>query len=211
MPDSILISVRPCAKCGTAERFKDGKCKLCKHAYSVARRAKNKDKIKIQNAAWKAANPERVAVKMAEWRTKNADEVRVSRAAWRVANLDLERARDAAYRKANPEKVKATTAAWRAANPGSSRINQGNRRAYKKKCGGKLSKGLAQKLFLLQKGKCPCCAQPLGDDCHLDHKMPLALGGSNTDDNMQLLRKTCNLSKHAQHPVDFMQKRGFLL
>jgi len=36
-------------------------------------------------------------------------------------------------------------------------------------------------------------------------------GGSNTDDNMQLLRKLCNLQKHAKHPVDFMQERGFLL
>lgn len=55
------------------------------------------------------------------------------------------------------------------------------------------------------------CGKPLGDAYHLDHVMPLALGGSNTDDNMQLLRDRCNLQKHAKHPVDFMQERGFLL
>lgn len=45
----------------------------------------------------------------------------------------------------------------------------------------------------------------------MDHIMPLALGGTNTDDNIQLLCPTCNRSKHAKHPVDFMQQRGFLL
>jgi len=41
--------------------------------------------------------------------------------------------------------------------------------------------------------------------------MPLALGGANADDNIQLLRSTCNQQKHAKHPVDFMQQKGFLL
>ena len=41
--------------------------------------------------------------------------------------------------------------------------------------------------------------------------MPIALGGKNVDDNVQLLCAACNLSKQAKHPVDFMQQRGFLL
>ena len=78
--------------------------------------------------------------------------------------------------------------------------------------GGRLSKGLAAKLFAMQRGRCACgCKQPLGDDYHLDHRMPLVLGGANTDDNMQLLRKICNLQKHAKHPIDFMRQRGFLI
>lgn len=56
-----------------------------------------------------------------------------------------------------------------------------------------------------------CCGLPLGDNYHIDHIMPLALGGSNTDDNIQLLRQRCNNQKCAKHPVDFMQSRGFLL
>jgi 5-methylcytosine-specific restriction endonuclease McrA len=45
----------------------------------------------------------------------------------------------------------------------------------------------------------------------MDHIIPLALGGANTDDNIQLLRATCNLQKHTKHPIDFMQQRGYLL
>jgi 5-methylcytosine-specific restriction endonuclease McrA len=101
--------------------------------------------------------------------------------------------------------------AWAKANPEVNRIKAQNRRALKRVNGGKLSKGLAEKLFKLQKGKCPCCHQPLGENYHLDHIVPLALGGSNTDDNIQLLRSSCNNQKSAKHPIDFMQQRGFLL
>ena len=65
--------------------------------------------------------------------------------------------------------------------------------------------------MVLQKGLCPCCRKPLGNDYHMDHIIPLALGGSNGDNNIQLLRSECNLEKQAKHPVDFMQSRGFLL
>jgi hypothetical protein len=41
--------------------------------------------------------------------------------------------------------------------------------------------------------------------------MPLAKGGTNTDNNMQLLKATCNQQKHAKDPVEFMQSRGFLI
>lgn len=101
--------------------------------------------------------------------------------------------------------------AWAAANPDKRKANRNNRRARKKLVNGSLSKDLVSKLYRLQKGKCPCCAQPLGDDYHLDHKMPLALGGLNVDTNMQLLRAKCNLQKAAKHPIEFMQSRGFLL
>ncbi len=86
-----------------------------------------------------------------------------------------------------------------------------NRRAKISLIGGKLSSGLSKKLFKLQKGKCACCKEPLGNNFHMDHIMPLALGGANEDWNIQLLRQTCNNQKRAKHPIDFMQKRGFLL
>ena len=41
---------------------------------------------------------------------------------------------------------------------------------------------------------------------HVDHRMPLSLGGSNYPDNLQLLCPTCNLSKSATHP-DIYEKQ----
>jgi len=117
----------------------------------------------------------------------------------------------AKYYAANRERVKAKNDAWHAANPEKRRIQQQNRESRKRANGGKLSPDLASKLFILQKGKCPCCNKPLGDDFHLDHIIQIKLGGSNTDDNIQLLRQRCNQQKQAKHPVEFMQSRGFLL
>jgi len=45
----------------------------------------------------------------------------------------------------------------------------------------------------------------------VDHIYPIALGGTNEGSNLQLLCRFCNRSKGAKHPVDYMQKRGFLL
>lgn len=130
-----------------------------------------------------------------------------NRAKHMVAELEKNRA----YKAANKDKHRADVAAWQRANPEKRRIHHQNRRARKRDAGGKLSSGLAEKLYQLQKGKCVCCGEPLGKDYQLDHIMPLALGGSNDDDNIQLLRSQCNNFKRAKHPIDFMQYRGFLL
>jgi len=182
---TMTLSAMPlkfCKKCKVeTERYSDGRCKPCKNAY---------------DAAWRAANPGKVKAGIAVWRAANPEKVNTSAAAWRAANR---------------EKKNAYSAAWRAANPEAVRIHKQNHRALARANGGVLSNGLSAKLFKLQKGKCPCCGKPLGKDFHLDHKTPLALGGSNTDDNMQLLRQRCNSQKGAKHPTEFMQSRGFLL
>lgn len=60
--------------------------------------------------------------------------------------------------------------------------------------------------------RCACCRRNLGESgYHIDHVVPLALGGMHDDSNLQLLCPSCNMSKHAKHPIDFMQSRGFLL
>lgn len=205
--DQQILS-KTCTKCGVkkpahefskAKARRDGLQSACKEC-SVA-----------FHRRWMESNPEKAKVYSATYRSSNSDIAQARTAAWRAANPGKGRATDAAWRAANPEKKRLSRASWRANHPEAARIHHQNRRARKKAAPGKLSKGLSAKLFKLQKGKCPCCKQPLGDDCHLDHIIPLALGGTNTDDNMQLLRAKCNLQKHAKHPVDFMRQRGFLL
>lgn len=121
------------------------------------------------------------------------------------------KARYDAWNLANPGVAVARAAAWNAKHPEIRRELIQNRRAKIRSTGETLSKGIVEKLFKLQKGMCPCCTMPLGDNYHLDHIVPLFLGGSNTDANVQLLRQRCNNQKNKKHPVDFMQSRGFLL
>ena len=228
MADLILspIPVRPCIKCGACDRYAGGNCKACakimRFAWQLANRDKakalalawrtaNPERKKAANAACDAANPKRKKATNASWVAANTQRIKANRIAWRAANPERNKATNAAWDAANIERRKAKNAAWRAANPEATRIQCQNRRARQRENGGVLSKGLADKLFKLQKGKCACCKQPLGADYHLDHIMPISLGGLNIDSNIQLLRQRCNQQKHAKHPVDFMQSRGFLL
>ena len=195
MTASDSTPTKACASCkdcypATAEFFGSrkfatdglrGYCRACSRQMAAKHRHKYKDKVRIKNAIW------------AE---KNRDKLRATSTAWNAAHR---------------EEAKAATRAWVALNKDAVRVNAQNRRARKLGNGGTLSKGLRPKLMELQKGLCACCKQPLGASPHLDHIMPLALGGPNTDDNIQLLRASCNASKHDRHPIDFMQSRGFLL
>lgn len=199
--------MKTCTKCGESKplsefnknsRTRDGLRSWCRACVSIASAkwyVENTEKANAARAKWQAANPEKHKASAGKWRAANPGKHRVAVANWAAKN---------------PEKKKAIFAKWYFANPEASRIHSHNRRA--RASGGKLSPGLAEKLFKLQRGKCACgCKQPLGDNYHLDHRMPLSLGGANEDWNMQLLRSTCNQQKHAKHPVDFMQQKGFLL
>lgn len=159
-------------------------------------REKNREKINAAKRSFYQENKDAAVLRVKEWR---------------AANPSISNAARARYRKAHPDTQAAGIARWRAAHPEAKATYQRNRRARKAGNGGVLSKGIAEKLFALQKGKCACCGLPLGDDYHLDHIMPLALGGENSDKNIQLLRAVCNRQKNAKHPVEFMQQRGFLL
>lgn len=180
-------------------------------ANMAAWRAANPERKKESDAAWRAANPERARATRDAWYAENSNKAKANSKAWRVANPDRAKANSTAWRAANPERRRAAGAAWKVENPEICKVSGQNQRAKRSAAEGKLSAGLAKNLLKLQQGKCPCCQQPLGNDFHLDHVMPLSRGGLNIDSNMQLLRAVCNLNKSAKDPIRFMQQRGFLL
>lgn len=216
-----------CPKCGVeTDRNSFGRCKPCDKRRNAAWSAANRETLKVKKVAYRAANIDHIKAYEAAYYAKNherknaAERARYAanpdihnarREIWRLANVERDKANSAAWREANSEKIKANDAAYAKENPEYFRIKNQNRRARKRSNGGVLSKNLSEKLFKLQKGKCACCGLPLGENYHLDHIMPIALGGLNIDSNIQLLRQRCNNQKQAKHPVDFMQSRGFLL
>lgn len=76
---------------------------------------------------------------------------------------------------------------------------------------GRLPRGTIKKIGSLQNWKCAICRCSVRDNYHVDHILPLKLGGAHMPKNIQLLCAPCNLRKSAKHPVAFMQERGFLL
>lgn len=68
-------------------------------------------------------------------------------------------------------------------------------------------------LLAKQKYKCAECGVSVRKkgQRHVDHVMPLALGGSNWISNLQILCPTCNMSKGAKHPLDWAKSKGRLV
>lgn len=181
----------PCSRGHVDYRYLSRTCVSC------AREASRKHRIEHPGRDVKYAreNKEKVSIKNKIWRAKHPEYTQTS-AAWRSTHV---------------EHVAELLRVWRKNNREKLQVYKQNRRAREKSNGGKLSRDIVQKLFILQRGKCACCGASLGNNFHLDHIVPLSLGGSNCDANMQLLTQKCNLRKGAKDPIEFMRRKGLLL
>lgn len=141
----------------------------------------------------KSFGPKTPARKLAQgraWRAANPDRQSELSQRWRAENADYNREQKRAWKRANPAKV-------RAYNKGRIKRSKARRRAW---------------LMEQQRGRCAYCrVQLVLTACHLDHIVPLKLGGSNRRSNLQLLCAPCNLSKGATHPVEFARSIGRLI
>ena len=182
-----------CKKCGGSTFNKENRCVPC--------RAKSRAECDRKNA-------EKIKAYKEKYRAENKEKIRLANLKYYAENPLVKKT----YRQENADSIKAYMQNWRKNNPDSCHKHSSARRLSILKSKGVLSKDLFKKLYAAQKGKCACCRADLSAlTPHMDHINPLSVGGSNTDDNIQLLCKSCNLSKGAKHPIDFMQSRGFLL
>jgi 5-methylcytosine-specific restriction endonuclease McrA len=182
-----------------------------KRAKERARYAANREKIKAQVAAYRAANPEKIKELSKKRRLENLDAINEYQAAYRERHREKNRLYAIEYRKNNKEKVKAAVERWHQANPDCRKVIKANRR--KAAIGlGRLSVGISEKLFTLQRGRCATCEVKLEKTGHhIDHVVPLSRGGKNSDDNVQLLCPTCNMKKGATDPIVWANRNGKLI
>jgi 5-methylcytosine-specific restriction endonuclease McrA len=120
----------------------------------------------------------------------------------------------ASYREANREKILEYKAAYRKANRGRQREYMLVwRAANKDKIREWRTSYLETKLHILSGGRCNACGVMTdleGPDspvkAHLDHIVPLSHTGTHTWDNVQILCRSCNLSKSDKVQWDFEPK-----
>lgn len=146
---------------------------------------------------WRDKNPEIYRKAVARWSAANKEKVKEIKRSWEQTEKAKEamRIRTRRYKKNNISKVKLAT---------------GLRRARKRRTdGGTISLDIVGILWKLQRGMCAYdfwCRNDLAEvGFHLDHVMPLALGGRHEDANLQLLCPSCNLSKGPKHPDEFVR------
>lgn len=112
-----------------------------------------------------------------------------------------------AQRKAYPqkaEKKKENAANWSTNNKAARRAIAKN---YKMKRRAQMKGGVSSSDLLVwtstQKKVCFWCDACCSDNFHIDHWMPLALGGAHDISNLVISCPGCNLRKQAKHPLEF--------
>ena len=143
-----------------------------------------------------------------EKRRADPSKNRATVAAWASLNKERKSKADATWREANIEAMRMARAAWKRANPDRVRAHKQKRRG----ADGALRGDIVARLMSLQRGRCPYCMGDLRrSGNHIDHVVPIAGGGSNTDGNVQLLCPPCNIKKGRIDPIEFAQANGRLL
>ena len=211
MDDTRAVVTRASAKASGASKYFSGKicphghnddrytinstCVVCFSIRDRALKAKKADQERARKRTWKADNPEKVREQGRQWYNKNRAEVAERKRKWHLANIEIHR------QKLNE---------WRSENSDASRSQVRNRRARKASAEGFHTGEDIAAIRLAQRDKCAICRKPLRDKGHVDHIEPIARGGSNWPRNLQLLCRSCNSSKSARDPVEFMQLIGRL-
>jgi 5-methylcytosine-specific restriction endonuclease McrA len=191
-----MTQTKPCKKCGSTEFYANRNCKPC----TINRVEK-----------WSRENKERQLASINKWREENKDKVRATSRKHNKKYSQKYEAVSAQWAIENQDKRIQAGREWRKNNPASARAIKQRRRARLIGVGGSFNSEDIKKLMSLQKYRCVVCEAGIAEKYHIDHIMPIALGGSNDAWNLQLLCPKCNQQKSARHPVEFMQSRGFLL
>ena len=131
---------------------------------------------------------------------------RITDRTYRSENAEIYRQATRKYRRANPEKVDKLRRAWDKANPEKRRhINSvagSVRRARERDApGGHTFRDIESKLEL-QGGKCYYCKREL-KRMHIEHKIPLARGGTNWPANIAIACPRCNRKKHVKTAQEY--------
>lgn len=195
------VAIKTCSKCGrgfpaTPEHFyRQGlglrpDCKECRSSSRAAHYQANKDRVGAQVKSWREANKEKRQDYEKEYREANKIKIQ-------LRSLD--------WQKVNPDRCRDIQRRWRKANPEKLRAYEHKRRAREVVAGGSFSASDIKNLYRLQNGRCPYCQISIESGYHIDHFIPLVLGGTNSITNLVLACPSCNLSKGAKHPEEWFE------
>ena len=190
-------------------------CKACEIERKAKYRSNNIDSVNARCAVYRNANREKVRASNAAYKASNPEKINAIRVAWVSTNSVKVKAGLAKWKEANRDRVRELNAAWNASHPEVMAAISRNRRARDRNADGSHTNADVKLILLSQNNQCANCKATLilsgKKKYHVDHVMPLALGGSNWPSNLQCLCQTCNLRKSSKHPDDWANENGRLL
>lgn len=205
-------------------------CKACNSAYQREYAKTHKAQRRAYDAIWREKNHESELRRFAEYRERNRDHVRALARAKYHANKEKAaeyrnrpevKARKMAYDKArywaNPDYSRYIRRQYRIKYPERVAESDKRKRADRERRlpiernmralrAGAPGKHTAEDIALQlksQKGRCWWCGKSISGKHHVDHRIPLARGGSNDPGNLVISCPACNQSKHAKLPQEW--------
>jgi 5-methylcytosine-specific restriction endonuclease McrA len=212
---SRYFTGKPCTRGHIAQRqVSSGSCVEC-HKITVRRHYEQNREAYLERAkASYAADKPKGIQRSKEWAAANKDWIKALKALSRARRREALRKYHAQWCKDNAERLREVRKKWADDNRERvrllGRVKESRRRERKDASGEQWTADDAERIMDSQRGKCACCGIKLRK-FHVDHIIPLARGGSNAPDNIQILCPPCNMNKRALDPITFMQQRGFLL
>jgi 5-methylcytosine-specific restriction endonuclease McrA len=173
---------KPCKHGHICERWYDGACVICKKKLNNEYYSRHSDRVIKHVMQRYRENPEAKIEQITRWAKKNRERVRKNHRDWSHKN---------------PIKVAA---------------NSRNQRARRAKAPGSHTATQIIELLEWQQWKCAVCGVSIRnkENRHIDHILPIVLGGSNYIWNLRGLCNACNHSKFEKHPIDWDRERGII-
>lgn len=166
-------------------------------ATSLARYYANRETIRLERKAWYEANKAQISAQRKADRAENRDEINAKVRARRLVRRAEINARQRAWHARNPDRVKAMYKRYYATNAADYKRRAMERRARVAAVTVKPINRMD--IYERDGGHCRNCNIELApNNWHLDHIVPIALGGPHEWGNLQALCAPCNLKKYTK-------------
>lgn len=205
-PDGLQARCRECAREYLRRlRLRDPEMD---HRYYSRTKHRHNAATKAYYLANKEALLEKQRVYNERYRREKRDHVIAVESARRERNRESIRASQRRYYERNARACNDRVLAWAKENPDKRRSILRNRRARMAKVGGTHTADDVKRQFEGQKGRCWWCNKKL-KSFHVDHRIPIARGGSNGPENLVISCPRCNTSRGAKLPSEMPEPRLF--
>ena len=200
---SMSNSSTKCKQCGTADRYKNGRCKACSREAVRKWQRNNLEKVREITRKWWQDNPDKGAAARRKWEQANPKKVSEYSRRYRRANPEKLYEANRRWKRANRKKENARRRRWSRDNP--EKVNAKSHRYRARKRGNISEPYDFDAICAHYDNRCLRCGKqkPLT----VDHIKSVSKGGPNIASNIQPLCKSCNSSKGARC-IDYRPDKG---
>lgn len=181
-------------------------CICCWKAYKAQQYQAHCDEVRVRHREYYQQNAKNICNRVKVYTAQHYEERKEYGQRYREANREQLRVKHREYEAEHRHQAVQRVKKMRQADPEYHRAHNRARRAKAQSSLGRhTSKGI-RLLLSSQKGLCWYCGKHVGNKYHVDHRIPLARGGSNEPENLCITCPACNLSKGAKLPHEWSDR-----